>query len=274
MIKKSLKKIIAISLVTISMFALSACGNSKSSSDSKSAAVEKIKKSGKLVLGTSADFPPYEFHKSVNGKDEIVGFDIEIAKQIAKDLGVKLEVKDMKFDGLLASLNQGKVDLVLSGMTPTEERKKNVDFSDLYYTSVQSIVVKKADKDKFKTAKDLDGKKIGVQKGSIQEGIAKKQVPGAERVGLGKVSDLILALNTNRVDSTLVELPVATSYVKANKDLVVSDIKVDAEEAGSAVAVKKGNSDLVKEINKTLDRLKKEKAVDKYVTEASKLADQ
>ncbi len=75
-------------------------------------------------MATSADYPPYEFHKVVNGKDEIVGFDIEIAKEIAKQLGVELEIKDIKFDGLLAALQGGTVDMVISGMTPTEERKK------------------------------------------------------------------------------------------------------------------------------------------------------
>lgn len=266
--KKNLKKIIAVSLVTISMFAFSACGSKKKSS------LENIKEKKELVLGTSADFPPYEFHKSVNGKDEILGADIEIAKQVAKDLGVKLTIKDMKFDGLLASLDQGKVDMVISGMTPTEERKKNVDFSDIYYKSVQTIVVKKSDKDKFKGIKDFDGKKIGVQKGSIQEGIAEKQLPKAKPVALSKISDLVLALNSGRIDGAIIEFPVATSYTNSNKDLVISDIKVTTEEAGSAVAMKKGSEDLVKEVNKTLDKLKKDKLIDKYITEASKLVEQ
>ncbi|WKL02385.1 transporter substrate-binding domain-containing protein [Paenibacillus amylolyticus] len=97
--------------------------------------------SKKLVLGTSADFAPYEFHKVINGKDEIVGFDIEIAKEIAKDLGAELVIEDMGFDGLLPSLQSGRVDLVISGMTPTDERKKSIDFSDTYYKSKQVIMV-------------------------------------------------------------------------------------------------------------------------------------
>jgi len=274
MIKKSLKKFIAISLVMGTMVSFAACGNKENTAKNteqttQSEVMQKIKKNGKLVLGTSADYPPYEFHKSVNGKDEIVGFDIEIAKQIAKDLGVQLEIKDMKFDGLLAALSQGNVDLIVSGMTPTEERKKNVDFSDVYYTAVQTVVERAADKDKFKTAADLKGKKVGVQKGAIQEEIAKKQLPDAQAVALPKISDLVLSLKNNRVDAVLLESPVATSNLKANTDLVFSDVKLVTEDIGSAVAVKKGSSDLVKEINKTLARLKADKSIDKFVTDAN-----
>jgi len=256
------------------MVSFAACGNKDNTAkntdqSSQSQVMQKIKKNGKLVLGTSADYPPYEFHKSVNGKDEIVGFDVEIAKQIAKDLGVQLEIKDMKFDGLLAALDQGNVDLIVSGMTPTEDRKKNVDFSDVYYTAVQTIIERSGDKDKFKTVDDLKGKKIGVQKGAIQEEIAKKQVSGAEAVALPKISDLVLSLKNNRVDAVILESPVATSNLKANKDLVFSDIKLKTEDAGSAVALKKGSSDLVKEVNKTLSRLKADKSIEKFVTDAN-----
>lgn len=278
MLKKSLKKFIAMSLVIGSMFTFAACGSKDTAANStgdnsQSATMERIKKNGKLVLGTSADYPPYEFHKSIDGKDQIVGFDIEVAKEIAKDLGVKLEIKDMKFDGLLAALDQGNVDIVVAGMTPTPEREKNVDFSNVYYQAVQTIVVRDSDKDKIKSTDDLNGKKIGVQKGAIQEQIAKDQVSGAQPVALGKISDLVLALKTNRVDAIIVELPVATSNVNANKDLVVSDIKLQTEEAGSAVAFKKGSADLVKEVNKTLDRLKADKSIDKFVTDANNLVE-
>lgn len=278
MIKKSLKKFIAVALIVGSIFPFAACGNKDNTvkntdQSSQSQVMQKIKKNGKLVLGTSADYPPYEFHRSVNGKDEIVGFDIEIAKQIAKDLGVQLEIKDMKFDGLLAALDQGNIDLIVSGMTPTEERKKNVDFSDVYYTAVQTIIVRSGDKDKIKTVDDLKGKKIGVQKGSIQEEIAKNQVSGAEAVALPKISDLVLSLKNNRVDAVILESPVATSNLSANKDLVFSDIKLNTEDAGSAIAVKKGSSDLVNEINKTLSKLKADKSIDKFVTDANNLVE-
>lgn len=277
MLKNSLKKVIAVSLMIGTMVTFTACGSGQKSQTNtskdkqQSAAMEKIKKNGKLVLGTSADYPPYEFHKSVDGKDEIVGFDIEIAKEIAKDLGVKLEIKDMKFDGLLPALDQGNIDLIISGMTPTEERKKNVDFSNVYYKAVQTIVVRAEDKDKFNSIESLKGKQIGVQKGSIQEDMAKKQLPDSKATALAKISDLFLSLKNNRIDAAIIEYPVATSNVNANKDLIISDIKLNVEDAGSAVAMKKGSSDLVEAVNKTLDKLNKDKSIDKFVTDATKL---
>ena len=132
-----LRRTLAILAALMVIFPVVAGGAKDSKSGS---ALDKIKASGKIILGTSADYPPYEFHALVDGKDTIVGFDIELAKEIAKDLGVELEIKDMSFDGLLAALVSGNVDMVISGMTPTEERRQNVDFSDIYYQAVHGAV--------------------------------------------------------------------------------------------------------------------------------------
>lgn len=264
------KKIFSIIITVIIAFGLFGCSQSKEAKVSK---VDKIKENGKIVIGTSADYPPYEFHKSINGKDTIVGFDIEVAKQVAKDLGVKLEIKDMKFDGLLAALETENVDFVAAGMTPTEVRRKSVDFSKTYYTAVQCVVIRTQDKGTIKSLEDLKSKKIGVQKGAIQEKLAKEQLASSDIKPLGKVSDLILSLNTKKVDAVIVELPVAKAYVKQNSALTLSTIQIKTTEEGSAVAVKKGNEDLVKAINKTIDRLIKEKAIDKFVADANKSAE-
>ena len=130
-----IKKLIAVAAVATIAISMVGCGSNakKESTNSNTSALEAIKSKGKLVVGTSADYPPYEFHKEIDGKDQIVGFDIEIAKQFAKDLGVELEIKDMAFDGLLVALQADKVDMVFAGMTPTDERKQNADFSDIYY---------------------------------------------------------------------------------------------------------------------------------------------
>ncbi|WP_055666239.1 ABC transporter substrate-binding protein [Desnuesiella massiliensis] len=269
--KGLLKKVLATAMSMALVLSLSACAKKSEAtgakSDSTTPIVDKIKKSGKLVLGTSPDYPPYEF---INGKNEIVGFDIEIAKELAKDLGVKLEIKDMKFDGLLAALQSGNVDIVLAGMTPTDERKQNVDFSKIYYTSLQGIVVRTEDKDKYNSLDALAGKKIGVQKGSIQEGLAKEQIKNADIKALGKVTDIMLELKNKKVDAIVVEKPVAEAYVSKNPDLSIPAVTVtQSEENGSAVAVKKGSSDLIEALNKSLDRIIKDKLVDKFVTEAN-----
>lgn len=164
--KSILNKIGSVLIITLMVFSLSACGKKADNATGQTASakgetnLDKIKKSGKLIVGTSADYPPYEFHKQVNGKDEIVGFDIEIANQLAKDLGVQLEVKDITFNGLLESLKAGKIDMIIAGMNPTAERAKEVDFSKIYYTSTQAVLVRTEDKDKYKSLSDLSGKKL------------------------------------------------------------------------------------------------------------------
>lgn len=272
--KGLLKKVIFGAMVGVMSLSFVACSNGESKEASNKGAVttiDKIKESKKLVIGTSADYPPYEFHKEINGKDTIIGFDIEIAKEVAKDLGVELEINDMKFDGLVAALKTGKVDMVLAGMNPTEERKQSVDFSNIYYTADHAVIVRAEDKDKYKSLADLKGKEIGAQKGAIQEELAKTQIEGAQVKGLGKVTDLVLELKNKKVDAIVVEVPVAKFYVSKNPDLAITDakFKIEAGEQGSAVAVKKGDEAFVNAINSALEKLIKEGKIDKFVVEAN-----
>ncbi|MGW8958083.1 ABC transporter substrate-binding protein/permease [Paenibacillus sp. NPDC055715] len=224
----------------------------------------------KLVLGTSADFAPYEFHKVINDKDTIVGFDIEIAKEIAKDRGMELDTQEMSFDSLLAALQSGRVDIVLSGMTPTDERRKSIDFSDVYYHSKQVILVRPEDKDKYPTMAALRGEKVGAQKGTIQEEIAQK-IPNASVTSLDKISDLVLQLETRRVNAVVIEDTVAKGYLMGG---TVALAKAVPENGGAqtAVGIRKGNTELLASVNKTLARLKAEGAIEKFSSEASLLS--
>ncbi|WP_379151962.1 transporter substrate-binding domain-containing protein [Paenibacillus sp. sgz5001063] len=224
-----------------------------------------------LTLGTSADFPPYEFHKVVDGKDTIVGFDIEIAKDIAADMGAELVIKDLSFDSLLNELSSGRIDMVISGLSPTPERAKAVGLSDIYYKAEQAVVVRDTDKDKFATMDSLKGIKLGVQTGSIQEDIA-KGIEGAQLTSLSKISEIVLQLQSNRVDASIMEGPVAEAFVKNVKGLAITAAKPVVEDDGYVIGVKKGNDELLKQINTTLTRLKSEGKIDKYVAAASDLA--
>jgi polar amino acid transport system substrate-binding protein len=283
-----MKKIMTLMLALGLMVSAAACGAKEAEAvnepveteaaeaggEEMSEVLKKIKDNGKLVLGTSADYPPFEFHVSVDGKDQIVGFDIDIAKEIAKELGVELEIKDMKFDGLLAALDQGVVDLVIAGMSPTPEREENADFSSIYYTAVQSLVVKTADQASITALSDLSGKKVGVQKGTIQETLAEEQMKGAEVVALGKITDIVLSLKSGRIDAAIIELPVAEKTVEANEDLSVSTISLDAGSKGKAVALKKGSEDLLAVVNQVIEKLVAEKTIDEFINAANKLADE
>jgi ABC-type amino acid transport substrate-binding protein len=271
-----IKKIVAVAAVATIAISMVGCGSStkKESTNSNASALEAIKSKGKLVVGTSADYPPYEFHKEIDGKDQIVGFDIEIAKQLATDLGVELEIKDMAFDGLLVALQADKVDMVFAGMTPTEERKQNADFSDIYYSATQRFILRSGDETSIASMDDLKGKKIGVQKGSIQEGIAKENFDAANIKSLDKVTDLVLDLKNNKVDAILVELPVAQINVEKNSGIAIADkLEVKDPTGGAAIAMKKGSTELQTEVNKTIKKLNDENKIKQFALEANKLAD-
>lgn len=284
MIKNKKMKAVIFSMILCITAGFVGCGqksantqaNSKQAEDKAkegSGKLAEIKKAGKLALGTCADYAPYEFHKKIDGKDKIIGFDIEIAKEIAKDLGVELEIRDMGFDGLIPSLKTGKVDILISGMTPTPERAKQVDFSKVYYKAVQSVMIRTEDKDKYKSVDNLAGKKVGAQKASIQDEIARKEIKNANIVSLGKVTELTLSLKTKRADAIIVEGPVAKAYADKNKDLMIADIKVGNPDEGSAIAVQKDSKDFVDAINKTIDRLVSEGKIEQFVTKANEMVE-
>ena len=227
-----------------------------------------------LVVGLSADYPPYEFHmKSADGQDQIVGFDVDIANEIAKDMNAKLELKDMQFSSLLNELASGRVDLVLSALSPTKERAEQVDLSKVYYKAQQAVVVPAGDKDKYATMDSLKGKSIGVQTGSIQEEIA-KGIQGAKLTSLAKTSDVIMQLKSGRIDAAIIEGPVAESYVKNVPGLAITDAKPVTQDDGYVIGVKKGNTEVLNEVNATLDRLASSNMVDQFVQHANELADQ
>jgi polar amino acid transport system substrate-binding protein len=277
---KKIIKLIVTGVVIASLAAgLAGCGSNKRT-------VDNVKKSKKLVVGTNAGFAPFEFQdpKTVtndmlvykSGNKTFAGFDIALANEIAKDMGAELVVEDMVFDNLLGALNAGKIDMILAGYSPKPERKKTLDFSELYYSTQQSLLVKKEDKDKYKAVTELKGVKVGVQRGSIQETIATTDFAGAEVTVLDQVPDLVLALNSNKVDAVLVEAPVATPFTRQYPSLAVSSMKIEntqlekGEEDGYGVAVQKG-SDLVNSVNNTIERLKKEGKLESYFEESLKM---
>lgn len=240
-------------------------------------ALDRIKASGKLVLGTSPDWPPYEFPiVGDDGKEKIVGFDIMIAEEIAKDIGVPLEIMPMDFDGLIPALQVGTVDIVLSGMTATDERKQSVNFSKNYYLADQKVVVRKSEVAQFTDLNSFNGKKIGVQMGATQEALFAPQLTGANVVSLKNVSQLIMELKGGGVDGVIIEGPVADSYVAQHPDLTVSGIAFEQAEddIGSAVGIALGADDLVALVNSTIDRITSSGELEQFVVDATLLQEQ
>lgn len=252
--KKSFSVIITLFM---SLILLTACGTS-SNDASKSAGSTGNEEKKKLIMGTSADYPPYEDYDTTSG--EIVGFDIDLANYIAKELNFEVEVKDIDFNGLIPALQSERVDFIMSGMTPNPEREKNADFTDIYFEAVHTIVSKKGSN--FKTLEDLKGKKVGVQLGSIQEGKL-KEAEGIDVVSLNKIPEIIQELKSNRIDAAVIEDTVAKGYTAANADLQFSVIENNGN-TGSAVAFPKG-SPYVDDFNKVIKEMKENGEMEKLI---------
>lgn len=248
---KKITKAILTGAVIAGMFMAGGCGNSSSGSSSpktnESALMQKIKSSGKLTVGTASGFPPYEFlDTSASDGKKIDGIDIKLAEAVAKKLGVKLEIQDMTFQSLLSSLTTGKVDIAVSAINPTEERKKTVDFSDSYLEGKQTLLVRKEDAGKYKALSDFDEKRIGVQKSTIQEKLANEQIKNAQIVALPKVADALLELKTGKVDAVPVQNIVGGQYLLTNSDLSATNIYFSNYSGVAAVAVPKESADVIK----------------------------
>ena len=272
--KGLMKKIIATAVLGIMTMGLAGCGSSNDkNSASKTDLLEKIQKNGKLVVGMSADYAPYEFHYiDENGKDVIGGFDVDIANEIANKIGVNLVIQEMDFDALVSALPAGKVDLVISGMNPTEERAKVVDFSEVYYNSKHGILVRAEDADKYQTFADLEGAKAGVQLGSTQEKIAKTEIPNVNLQQLSNINNLILELKAGKVDAIVMEKPVAEMAVKSNPELAVGKPIYEEQTGGNAVGIAKNNPQLLAKVNEVITELNESGKMDEYIEKANELA--
>ena len=278
--KKFTTMISILVLCTIMLSMLTGCGSAKSEpasdvavpdwvnslSDEGVAAAKEIISKGKLVLGTSADYAPFEFHTEINGTDTIVGFDVSIAQYMAEQLGVELEIVDMSFDNLLISLNKGDFDVVLAAMSSNEERAKAVDFSSEYYCSNNVILVQKQNADKYSTKESLQGVSMAAQKGTVCENRAKELAGEASVVSLVKVQDMVSELLAGKVETVLLDKPVASGYVIMQDSLEMVDIGLVAEE-GMSVAMKKDSAGLGELVNYLLSQLTEEQ-LDSWMGEA------
>ena len=259
-----MKKLFLGAMAFLVAVTLVACGSKKD-------ADESIKENKKLVVAVSPDYPPFEFKTLVDGKDQVVGSDIKLAQAIANELGVKLEVTTMSFDNVLSSLQSGKADLAISGISVTDERKKNFDFSDPYYETQNAIIVRKDQVADYSSLDAFKGKKVAVQKGTIEEGLAKKQLKDSTVVSLTAMGEAINEVKSGQVDAVDLEKPVAEGYVAQNSDLTLASValKVDDGDA-KAVAMAKGNDKLKKAVNKVIKKLKDNGTYDEYIKDASK----
>lgn len=215
-----------------------------------------------VKMGTNAAFPPFEWTEGT----DVVGFDVNVSELIARDYGRELKVVDMSFDGLIAALQAGSIDFIAAGMTATDERRKNVDFSEPYYSSKQTIIVRADNKD-VSCVSDLKGKSVGVQSGTTGEIFASEEIDKAVIKSFKTAIDAALALKNGAIDAIIIDELPAKEIVKRNSELKLVDDNFFTDEY--AIAVKKGNKALLDSINNTIKTIKEngvyQKLLDAYM---------
>ncbi|MDO4903929.1 MAG: ABC transporter substrate-binding protein/permease [Limosilactobacillus sp.] len=261
----------SVVIAPLEAFAASTDSSSSSTVTATDDSLKKIKEKGTLVVGTSADYPPYEFTTKSDGDTEYVGFEMSLARKFAKDLGVKCVIKNMDFDSLLVAVETHKVDVVIAGMNATDERKKSVDFSDPYYTGTNYFLINKTDKNKYKSAKDFAGKNLGAQTGSLQYNMVKNNVSKANLKGLAKLTSLVIALQSHKVDGVLMDQATAKAFVSNNPGLMAFPSKLKMQTTGVAMAFPKGADSLRLDANKTIAKVKADNTINKkWIPQAAK----
>ena len=234
--------------------------------------LEQIKAKGKLVVGTEAQYAPYEF-KDLDAN--FVGCDMWLAQQIADSLGVELEIVDMSFAGIIPAVQSGQVDLGIAAFTNTPERAEEIDFSDLYETSAQLLIVKTGNADTYSTKEALAGQKVGAQKGTIQSQLIQSALPDSELFELEKYPALALEVQNGNIAGLVVDQAVGESLVaNSNGELEVSNFEFSAEEAsfGKSVVIAKGNEELVAAVNEVVNKVTSDGSYQAAYDEAVALA--
>ena len=278
-----MKKLFALLLTMAMVLSLAACGGKKeepapteepAKTEEPAAPELTTVTPGKLTVATSPDFAPYEFYAiDESGNANLAGFDMALAQYIADYLGLELEVVPMDFDGVLAEVTAGNVDLGMAGLSPDPKRADAMDFSDLYYMGGQSFVCVKANADKFTSLEETNKAEysIGAQTGSIQMDLANTNSPDADIIALPKVTDIISELLAGKLDGAYIETDVAKSYQKNYPELeIVLDVPYDSE--GSAIGVSKGNEALLAAVNEAINAALSDGSMENFVAEAAELA--
>lgn len=251
--RKALKSVLLFVITAMAIAAFAGC-------TSKEAKQVDTQVKDKIVMGTNAEFPPFEF---IGDNGEVDGFDAALVKEIAKRINADVTIENMEFKSLIGSLATGKIDLAAAGMTVTDERKLEVDFSQTYFTATQMIIVPVGSA--TKDAKALKGKVVGVQEGTTGDLIISEDEYATKEVKRYKKGiDAVMDLINKRVDAVVIDSNPSKEYVKANEGKIIA-IESGMEPEEYAIAVKKGNTELLNKINKAITDIKQDGTYDKLV---------
>lgn len=241
-----MKKVLAIALAALMAVSFAACAK-QGAAPAAEASVKTVQ-AGKLIMATNAAFPPYEFVAD-DGKS-FAGVDVEIADMIAKELGLELQVEDMEFASILTAVQTGKADIAMAGLTVTEERLQNVNFSTVYAKGVQSVIVPEGSA--IASVDDLAGKKIGVQESTTGHIYCEDDFGADFVTAFPNGANAVEALKAGKVECVVIDNNPAKEFVKANEGLKILDTAYAEEDYAAAIA--KENEDLLKKFNEILDK--------------------
>ncbi|OSB18572.1 amino acid ABC transporter substrate-binding protein [Clostridium sporogenes] len=249
------KKVLSVlfMMVCILSFTLVGCGQKTSSSNEKDSSYSKVKDNGKLVVGLCAQYPPFESRNDKTSKIE--GFDVDLAKELGKEMNLKVEIKDAEWEALLGGVGKGDYDVLITCMSKKEAAQANINTSDTYYKLDDIIVVNK-NNNSIHNKDDLKGKVVGVQTSTSSEQVVDKLDEIKEIKRYNRNPEAFIDLKNNRIDAVVVGYAYATTAMKDKKD---DNLKIINSPVGSSdivMVTKKGSNDLTKELNKALKKVK------------------
>ena len=302
-----MKKLVAVCMALVMALGLAACGGSGSSSSAPAASsgavsapaasgtsaseaddgiamtggnveehsVEAIKAKGVLVVTTEAGYAPFEF---LDENDNVVGLDASLAQALADDLGVELDIQNIAFDSVVAEVQAGNADMAIAGLTPNADRKKSVDMSDMYYAGGQCMLVLEENLDKYATQESLAGAVMATQKAALQETLMAEQFPDAEPLLLPDFPQCIANLENGECAAVMIDEISAEQFIEQYEKMGVNlaigkvPVEIDPEEGGNAVAVMKGNTDLLDWVNERIAAYEAEGLLEQWFQEAQEKA--
>lgn len=274
---KKNKLISLLSGLLITTLALTGCGGSSDSNadGGQQTRLDKIKEAGVLVMATSPDFAPYEFENIGGDGETYVGSDIELGKYIADYLGVELQIEAMNFNAVQTAITTGTADMAISGFAYTDERAMTMELSDYYNMSDdegQGLLVAADKVDSYQSAEDFAGKSVIAQNGSLQYSLTESQLPDAELEPIASLKDAILMLQSGKVDAVAVDASNGAMFAENYKGIALSGFYFDYSSEGNVLAVPKGETELIAEINKALAEVNEKGLYKQWVDENTELA--
>ncbi|MEG1153925.1 MAG: transporter substrate-binding domain-containing protein [Ruthenibacterium sp.] len=234
--------------------------------------VQAIKDRGELIIATESQYAPFAFK---NEKGEIIGLEPVFMQKMADDLGVKLTIMDIEFTAVIPAIQSGAADMALAGLSPTAERKKSVDMSDVYNGGAQCMIVRAEDLNTYPDVASLKGKTIACQKGALQQTLGEAQFPESELKLLPKVPQCVQELKAGNCVAVLMDDTSAKQYVKNNPDLAIgkAPVTIDPAEVGSSVGLMLGNTDLLDFVNAEVKKYNDSGELAKWFEEAQAQAE-